>query len=75
MLRRGMKMTSVAGVALMLLVARKAAVVRSRTDTAGEALLFSLHWYFTLIPNSLGLLLYHVDWRRGTERVLLMDKR
>ncbi len=60
---------------LLLLVVRLALRYRERASTTTEALLFSAHWHFKLIPNLYGHLLYRYDKLRGRERGLMEYRR
>ena len=66
---------AVPALVLLVLLARTAFRYRTRASSLGEALLFSLHWHFKLIPNFLGHLAYHNDKRTGRRRGLIEYRR
>jgi glycosyltransferase involved in cell wall biosynthesis len=68
-------MLAALSVLLGALLARTAFRYRPVTRGLGEALLFSIHWHFKLIPNFMGHLAYHRDKRAGYERGLMEYRR
>jgi glycosyltransferase involved in cell wall biosynthesis len=70
LLGSGLALALPAGI-LALLLSRTALRYRSKTANLWEAALYSAHWYFKLIPNFAGHLLFHIDKWTGRTRGLI----